>query len=304
MVAKKAGATKAADESATAAKALTANGAGAKTKAESAAPVTTGTKQAAKAEPPAKDKYLLSSVNNTLGLLDVLAKHGSMSLAELARTTGHDKASLFRMMHTLEANGFVSKDEEARYSLGLKLLYLGGSVVAHQDLTEVARPRMMAFCREKGISVHLARLSGTRVVTTEVETPAADLQVTGRIGMSARVHSTAMGRAILANIDEAEVARMMPGFKYVAYTPRSIQNDEELLAVLEKVRAEGYATDINDRYQGFGSIAAPIFDFSGRCVAACGIVTLAQAVEENLDAYAADIRELARAISADLGAQG
>ena len=293
MVAKKAGAEKATGEGATARGhvADAASEAGAVTKDE-------------KASKPAKDKYLLSSVNNTLGLLDVLAKHGSMSLAELARTTGHDKASLFRMMHTLEANGFVSKDDDARYSLGLKLLYLGGSVVAHQDLTEVARPRMMAFCREKGISAHLARLSGTRVVTTEVETPAADLQVTGRIGMSARVHSTAMGRAILANMDEAEVERMMPSFKYVAYTPRSIKNDDELLAVLEKVRTDGYATDINDRYQGFGSIAAPIFDFSGRCVAACGIVTLAQAVEENLEAYAADIRELAHAISTDLGAQG
>ena len=293
MVAKKAGAEKATGEGATA-RGRVADGLG---NAATAA-------KDEKASKPAKDKYLLSSVNNTLGLLDVLAKHGSMSLAELARTTGHDKASLFRMMHTLEANGFVSKDDDARYSLGLKLLYLGGSVVAHQDLTEVARPRMMAFCREKGISVHLARLSGTRVVTTEVETPAADLQVTGRIGMSARVHSTAMGRAILANMDEAEVERMMPSFKYVAYTPRSIKNDDELLAVLEKVRTDGYATDINDRYQGFGSIAAPIFDFSGRCVAACGIVTLAQAVEENLEAYAADIRELANAISTDLGAQG
>ena len=293
MVAKKAGAEKATGEGATAGGhvADAASEAGAVTKDE-------------KGSKPAKDKYLLSSVNNTLGLLDVLAKHGSMSLAELARTTGHDKASLFRMMHTLEANGFVSKDDDARYSLGLKLLYLGGSVVAHQDLTEVARPHMMAFCREKGISAHLARLSGTRVVTTEVETPAADLQVTGRIGMSARVHSTAMGRAILANMDEAELAHMMPSFKYVAYTPRSIKNDDELLAVLEKVRTDGYATDINDRYQGFGSIAAPIFDFSGRCVAACGIVTLAQAVEENLEAYAADIRELAHAISTDLGAQG
>ena len=293
MVAKKAGAEKATGEGATA-RGHVADGLG---NAATAVKDEKGSR-------PAKDKYLLSSVNNTLGLLDVLAKHGSMSLAELARTTGHDKASLFRMMHTLEANGFVSKDDDARYSLGLKLLYLGGSVVAHQDLTEVARPRMMAFCREKGISVHLARLSGTRVVTTEVETPAADLQVTGRIGMSARVHSTAMGRAILANMDEAEVERMMPSFKYVAYTPRSIKNDDELLAVLEKVRTDGYATDINDRYQGFGSIAAPIFDFSGRCVAACGIVTLAQAVEENLEAYAADIRELAHAISTDLGAQG
>lgn len=250
-----------------------------------------------------KDKYLLSSVNNTLGLLDVLAARGSMSLAELARETDHDKASLFRMMHTLEVNGFVSKDANARYSLGLKLLYLGGSVLSRQDLTEVARPRLIAFCREHGVSAHLASLSGARVVTTEVETPATDMQVTGRVGMSARAHSTAMGRAILANIPEAELLALLPSFKYVAYTPRSIANEEELMGVLEQVRASGFATDINDRYLGFGSIAAPIFDFSGKCVAACGIVTLAQTAEEKLDEYASAVRELAAAISADLGAK-
>ena len=255
------------------------------------------------AKTPSKDKYLLSSVNNTLGLLDVLAKHESVSLADLARETGYDKASLFRMMHTLEVNGFVAKDAEARYSLGLKLLSLGGSVLAHQDLTEVARPRLVAFCREHGVSAHLARLSGSRVVTTEVETPATDMQVTGRVGMSARAHSTAMGRAILANTPEAELQAMLPSFKYVTYTPRSIASEEELMGVLEQVRATGFATDINDRYLGFGSIAAPIFDFSGTCVAACGIVTLAQTAEEHLEEYSARVRELAAAISADLGAR-
>lgn len=251
-----------------------------------------------------KDKYLLSSVNNTLSLLDVLASNGALSLADLSRITGFDKTSLFRMTYTLEKNGFITKDDDARYSLGLKLLYLGGSVVSRQDITEVAHPHLLRFCSEHNISVHLARLAGSRVITIDVETPQTDFQITGRVGMSARAHSTAMGRAILANLEALELKELEKNFKYPAYTEHSLKSTEELDALLEKVRTQGFATDINDRYHGFGSLAAPIFDYRGTCIAACGIVSLAQNIEENLGAYTTEVKELASSISADLGYKG
>ena len=254
-------------------------------------------------EAPERDKYLLSSVNNTLSLLDILAAKGPLTLAELDRTTSFGKTTLFRMMHTLEENDFVAKDTDGRYALGLKLLYLGSSVVARQDLTEVARPHLAAFSAEHGLSTHLARLSSTRVVTIDVETPVADLQVTGRVGMSPRAHSTAMGRAILANLSAEELEAILPQFKYVEYTASSITSAEDLMVLLDQVRKRGYALDINDRYAGFASVAAPVFDFQHKCVAACGIVALAQVVEERQDQIAQAVMELADKVSAALGAK-
>lgn len=249
----------------------------------------------------AGDKYLLNSVNNTLSLLDTLASKGPMTLAELDRATSFGKTSLFRMLHTLEVNGFICKDAEARYSLGLKLLYLGSSVIARQDLVDIARPRLRAFCTEQGLSTHLARLSGSRVVTIDVETPVRDLQITGRVGMSPRAHSTAMGRAILANLPAKELAENLSGTTYVSYTSNSVQSEDELRALLDQVRNDGYAVDIDDRYPGFGSIAAPIFDYRGICVAACGVVTLSQTVTARRKDLSVAIIDLAASISNDLG---
>ena len=249
----------------------------------------------------AGDKYLLSSVNNTLSLLDTLASKGPMTLAELDRATSFGKTSLFRMLHTLEVNGFICKDAEARYSLGLKLLYLGSSVIARQDLVDIARPRLRAFCTEQGLSTHLARLSGSRAMTIDVETPVRDLQVTGRVGMSPRAYSTAMGRAMLANLPEDERAEHLRNATYVAYTKSSVKNEDDLLRLLEQVKFDGYALDIDDRYPGFGSIAAPIFDYRGICVAACGVVALSQTISERKDELAKSVVELAGAISEDLG---
>lgn len=251
--------------------------------------------------PQEKDRYLLSSVNNALSVLDVIAAQGPLTLAELSRTTGYDKTSLFRMTYTLEQNGLLAKDSEGRWALGLKLIYLGGVSLARQDANKVARPHLLRFSREMGVSTHLARLAGTRVVTTGIETPTSVLSVTGYVGMSARAHSTAMGRAILANLPAQELKALEQDFKYPAYTERSVQTTEQLDTLLADVREHGYATDINDRYRGFGSLAAPIFDFSGACTAACGIVTTAQDIEMRLDEFAEAVTKLAASISADLG---
>ena len=247
------------------------------------------------------DKYLLSSVNNTLSLLDTLAAKGPMTLAELDRSTSFGKTSLFRMLHTLEVNDFIFKDSEARYSLGLKLLYLGSSVIARQDLADTARPRLRAFCTEQGLSTHLARLSGSRAVTIDVETPLRDLQITGRVGMSPRAHSTAMGRAILANLSDAERDEHLRGVDYVSYTDSSVKSEAELVTLLEQVKCDGFALDVNDRYPGFGSIAAPIFDYRGMCVAACGIVALSQTIAERTDELSQAVISLAADITGDLG---
>ena len=69
-----------------------------------------------------KDRYLLSSLNNALCLLDLLSHASSLSLAELTHLSGMDKASVFRSLYTLEKNGYVQKLPEARYRFGLRRL--------------------------------------------------------------------------------------------------------------------------------------------------------------------------------------
>ena len=82
-----------------------------------------------------KDRYLLSSLNNALCLLDLLSHASSLSLAELTHLSGMDKASVFRSLYTLEKNGYVQKLPEARYRLGMKFLLrkLGGGTAGYRD---------------------------------------------------------------------------------------------------------------------------------------------------------------------------
>ena len=106
-----------------------------------------------------KDRYLLSSLNNALCLLDLLSHASSLSLAELTHLSGMDKASVFRSLYTLEKNGYVQKLPEARYRLGMKFLYYGNLVAAQQDIVTAARPALQNLTLRCKLAVHLSCLN-------------------------------------------------------------------------------------------------------------------------------------------------
>lgn len=67
--------------------------------------------------------------------------------------------------------------------------------------------------------------------------------------------------------------------------------------ILAEVRRSGYATDIDDRFPGFGSVACPVFDPSNHVIAAVGVVGLAQTIQDCTGNYVAELRKTASAIT-------
>lgn len=249
-----------------------------------------------------EDQYLLSSVNNTLQLLDVLSRYQALSLAEMAKLVSFDKASIFRMMYTLEKNGYVQKDDQARYSLGIKFLQYGGIVSSRQSMIRTASSYMQRFCQETGMSAHLGLLSGNRIVTVHIEDPMFDIQVSARVGMSAPAYSTAMGRAILANLPFNELDALCDHFTFKRYSDKSILSMQQLMDTLQQVRDLGYASDIDDRFPGFGALGMPVFNAAGRCIAAVSFITLSRNLENGFDELLPPLKKMAEDISAALGA--
>lgn len=251
-----------------------------------------------------KDKYLLGSVHNALTVMDLLSRHKSMSLAELHRQMDLDKSSVFRTLYTLEKGGYVEKTPDARYSLGMKFLYYGSLVADRQDLVAAARPYMQRLTAGCKLAAHLGRLNHSRVVTLHKEEPPYDIQVTARVGMSAPAHATAMGRAILSGLTEAQLEALLEGTAFKRYSDHSILSLEELRAALAAVRREGYAWEKDDRFPGFGSIACPLFDHTGRVCAAVGVVGMTRTIQEQWETCIAETKRTAAELSAALGWEG
>ncbi len=78
--------------------------------------------------------------------------------------------------------------------------------------------------------------------------------------MNAPAYATAMGQAILAFLPEKQLDVLLNRYTYKRYSPRSVTDQNQCRVILAEVRRSGYATDIDDRFPGFGSVACPVFD--------------------------------------------
>ncbi len=248
-----------------------------------------------------KSPYLLSTVSNALSVLDTLSHYKSLSLAEIHRQTGQDKSSLFRILFTLEKAGYVEKLDGPQYRLGYKFFYYGMLVEMRQDLVTVACPLLQKLAYTCRQTIHMGTLNSGRVVTICKEESPYDLQVTARVGSNAPAYATAMGRAILAYLPEEKREAMIRDYTYKKYSAHSILSADECRLMLNEVRHDGYGTDIDDRFQGFGSVACPIFDYKEEPVGAIGVVALAQKIEDQKEDFLPELRKTAQEISRQMG---
>jgi DNA-binding IclR family transcriptional regulator len=196
-------------------------------------------------------------------VLDAFEGPGRLTLAQIVRRTGLPRSSAHRMLERLVRLRFLRRNGHD-YELGMRLVELG-SLAVHQNRTHrAAMPLLHELHRATGLVVHLAVLDGADVVYLEKVGNAMMTAVPTRVGGRQPAHCTAVGKAILAYHQDAEVDLMSRKTKY------SIANRAQLVTELAKVRAHGVAFEREESVPGFGCVAAPI-GRSGEAVAAVSV---------------------------------
>jgi DNA-binding IclR family transcriptional regulator len=196
-------------------------------------------------------------------VLDAFEGPGQLTLAQIVRRTGLPRSSAHRMLERLVQLRFLRRSGRD-YELGMRLVELG-SLAVHQDrMHRAAMPLLHELHRATGLVVHLAVLDGADVVYLEKVGNAMASAVPTRVGGRQPAHCTALGKAILAYHQDAEVDLMSRKTKY------SIANRAQLITELAKVRAHGVAIEREESVPGFGCVAAPI-GHNGDAVAAVSV---------------------------------
>jgi DNA-binding IclR family transcriptional regulator len=221
---------------------------------------------------------LLSSVIKALEVLDFFTvEKPELSLAEISRLMDLHKSSVYRILRTLEAAGFLcwNADRE-RYSLSLKILELAGRVLADYDLREVAGPTMEELAARTGEIIHLSILDGREIVYLEKKGAGQVLTVATRVGGRYPAYASAMGKALLAFLPEQRLREILEQTELAALTPNTITEKARLERELEKIRRQGFALDDEEAFPGIRCIAAPIRDARGKVIAAISATVPAQ----------------------------
>ena len=243
------------------------------------------------------DKTLLKG----LEVLEALARsEGSRGVSELARELGLTKSNVHRTLQTLCSAGYVRKNEDpAEYECTMKVPRLAAAILGRLDIKRVAQPFMQVLAATTLETVHLSVLDGLDVFYVHKIDSPHPVRAYSEISGRAPAYCVATGKALLAFEEGDPVQRFG---RLAAHTSRTLTTHDALRQELAQVREQGFAVNRGEWRESVGGLAAPIFEASGRVVAAIGISGPNERLRSaRIKAFTPDVLRAARRISEALG---
>lgn len=238
-----------------------------------------------------------SALEKSMRILEaVAAPGGPHRLADVTAATAVPKSSTFRILASLVEQGFVRVDGDSRYGAGPRLRELS-AVVGAAEPPSIGRI-LEELRRSTGQTVHLGLRSGEAVTYIRKLESAQPFRTASRIGMRMPLHSTAIGKAVLAHLPAREADALLRAAGLPARTPRTLTDPPALRAELEAVRARGYAVDDEENEPAVRCIGAPVLDAAGHPVGGVSVTALAPLVPRaRIESYAPAVRAAAEALA-------
>lgn len=201
----------------------------------------------------------VKSADRTVELLELLSRTSEpLTLSEIQRELSYPKSSLFVLLRTLVARGWVETDRRGTgYSIGVRALLVGTSYLDRDPVIRAATRGLEELRAEVNETVHLARLDGGDVVYLASRESAHQLRLTSRVGRRLPAHATSLGKALLATRSDEEIDALLPA-ELVALTPRTLTDRKALLADLAETRDRGYAIERGENTAGLGCFAVAL----------------------------------------------
>lgn len=239
-------------------------------------------------------------------MLDALATRGPLTPAELGEAIGEPRSTMYRLLGSLESLGLVEPAERrGSVQLGLRLFQLGSVVAQRFDVRQCALPAMEDLHRATDETIVLMVPRGRDAICIERLDGRYVRMVLVEIGASMPLHTGAAPRALLAYQSPAQIARYLEQPALEAYNDRTPVTPAAVLALLDDVRACGYAVSDEDVVPGVAALAAPVRDHTGTVIAAISVTGPRPAIlGEREAAVAALVDAAARAASRGLGWTG
>ena len=233
---------------------------------------------------PVDDRYLVPALQRGLELLGKFSRDTpELSGAELSRQLGLPRASVFRMLHTLEKSGFVERvGDSTQYKLGIGVLRLGFEYLASMELTEHGRPIIEALRDASGYSAHIVVRDQREVVFVAKATGKSTQFHAIQVGARLPAHATVLGRQLLCCMTMAELSALYPEETLQSYTPKTPKTVANLKALLDIDRRNGYGISQGGFETGICTIASPVLNDRLEVIAAVSIAVSAQMLDSKL----------------------
>jgi len=212
-----------------------------------------------------KSKYQVPNLDRALRIMEFLADNPSNATkAEIARELKFSNNSVYRIVSTLEENGYIIRNEESNeYTLSRKLLSLGYKALVEKNLVELAGHILRALRDETRETALLGGLLEGEGVVLEQELSPEPIKFMVSPGTRFLLHTAAPAKAILAYLDQSSLTHQLHLIQFKRLTDRTICNQGDFLEELKNVKELGFAIDNEEEAKGVVCIGAPVFDYRG-----------------------------------------
>jgi IclR family acetate operon transcriptional repressor len=246
----------------------------------------------------------VQALTRALAIIKAIAAQGDgATLTEIAKVTGLAPSTAHRLLTTLQQDRFVQfEGQGARWRIGVGAFAAGNAFLQGRDIARSARPFLRRLMEQSGETANLAIIDEDMAVYLGQVESRQTVRAICRPGGRVFLHSSALGKSMLALMTPEEVGRILSAKGMTRFTQRTIDAPPRLAVQLDEVRANGYAIDDEEYSPGLRCIAAAIADEQGRPLGAISISGPSiRVARERFAELGALVRSIADELSQELG---
>jgi len=248
-------------------------------------------------------KYSARAVERALKILSCFSSwHPQRSYLEVAAEIGAPPSTVFKLMQLLAEQGLLeSSGEPGRYRVGLELFRLGNLYLMNRPLVAVAEPHLERLSERLALLASLGVRDGDSLTILATKQGASPIILTRRLGERGPLHLSALGRALLFDMSDEELARTCPNISPVGATAKTVTTLAQLRGELYESRQRGYTVDDEGACIGIYCVGCHIRDHHGNITAAISVSGVKAAMIGRVSEIAAEVCYVAEQISRSLG---
>lgn len=242
-----------------------------------------------------------SVAERMLDLFECLSS-SPMTVKEISAASGIPLSTVHRLLRPLVARKYVLRHGRGRYLLGIASMELGARADLDPILTSATRPIIADLAKACKRTAHLG-VFRDNLVRYLVKVEAGYLRPPSQEMTELEAYCTGIGKVLLAQLAQDQLEEYLSPGDFVPLTPTTISDADALRLEVDQVRGQGWALDRGEMYPELRCLAAPIYDPTGRLMAALSVTEVCkngnfEEVEERLLTFLPRMTEAAEAVSA------
>lgn len=246
-------------------------------------------------------------IDRAFDILEILSiEKDGLGVTEIANRLGLHKSTVHRILSAMLKRGYIQKiNPKGVYKLGLKLVEISSVYLNNVELKTEAMPYLRELTSKLGQTAHLAILDGGDAVYIDKVDVVNNIRLYSQIGRRIPIHCSGLGKCLIAGLPDVEIQELLSNYKFARFTSNTITTKEELLRQVGKVRKTGWAIDDEEHDEGIRCIAASVFDYRDKIIAAISVSGSSSSISRERDEEVGSlVLETALKISERMGYKG